>query len=86
MSRVGYIDDPTCDKHVGCGPEVPKRTATIRQVLSNDPTLLKLPTRQATIQELSLVHSSRYIETIKQASEKAVDKGSVDFDADVQVN
>lgn len=86
MSRVGYVDDPICDKHVGCGPEVPARTATIRKVLTEDDSLLHLPTRKATIHELSLVHSCSYIEKIKQASSLAGEKTSIDFDSDVEIN
>ena len=86
MLRVGYIDDTTCDKHIGCGPEVPDRTSTIRKVLMEDKTLTQLLTRKASIKDLELVHSSKYIENIQKKCSQLQPDAVLNLDSDVDIN
>lgn len=69
-SRTGYIYDPIFLKHTQTGhPESDKRLEAIMDELNTSGlinSLLKIPCREATFEELSLVHTDEYINSVQE--------------------
>jgi acetoin utilization deacetylase AcuC-like enzyme len=75
-STLAVVDDPSFDEHRPPfeHPERPERLAAARRAVSqiaNDTTLLDIPARLATDDELARIHTPAYIEALGQLAGKA---------------
>lgn len=82
ISRTGYIYDPIFLKHTQTGhPESKKRLKAIMDELNTSgliSSLFEVPCREATFEELSLVHADEYINSVQEKCES----GGGNLDAD----
>lgn len=83
MNRTGIIWDSRYLKHdTGSGhPESPRRLLAIKEVLDGDSTLVLLEPRQATEEEIALVHTPDHIKAVLKTQN--ISHGYFDLDTPV---